>query len=187
VSSTTDNHHDWNVAHRHLATWDSKALLALIRDLYQITSINREFIHARCQAGERSSDALETYRCKIVEQFFPTRGFGKLKLGEARKAIRDYHKATEDVTGVAELLMTYVENGTQFTREFGDINERFYDSVESVLVELATLLRGEGQTLYPQFRDRLARLEKMAEDIGWGFGDFVGDVVQELDIELRRS
>jgi hypothetical protein len=83
--------------------------------------------------------------------------------------------------------MAYVENGTQFTREFGDVNERFYDSVESVLVELAALLRNEGRMLCPQFRNRLARLEKTAEDIGWGFGDFVGDVVQELDMELRRS
>jgi hypothetical protein len=30
-----------------------------------------------------------------------------------------------------ELLITYVENGTKFTHEYGDIDERFYDSVES--------------------------------------------------------
>ncbi len=77
-----------------------------------------------------------------MAQFFPARGIGKLKLGEARKAIRDYRKATGDLSGTAELLMTYVENGTRFTREFGDIDERFYSSVESALDELAALLRG---------------------------------------------
>ena len=41
------------------------------------------------------------------------------------------------VHGVVELLMTYVENGTRFTREYGDIDERFYSSVESALDELA--------------------------------------------------
>ena len=66
---------------------------------------------------------LEKYRSKIVDQFFPARGEGKLKLGEARKAIRDYRKATGDIPGTAELLMTYVENGTKFTHDYGDIDE----------------------------------------------------------------
>jgi hypothetical protein len=33
-----------------------------------------------------------------------------------------------------------VENGARFTREFGDIDERFYSSLESALDELAALL-----------------------------------------------
>ena len=123
--------------------------------------------------------------CKIVEQFFPARGFGKLKLGEARKAICDYRKATSNLPGTVELLMTYVENGTRFTREFGDIDERFYNSMESVLEELAALLRGEARGMYPQFRDRLARVEQMTDGIGWGFHDFVGDVVAQLEMEFE--
>ena len=79
-----------------------------------------------------------------MEQFFPARGFGKLKLGEARKSIRDYRKATGNLPGTAELLMTDVENGTRFTREYGDIDERFYGSLKSALQKLATLLRGGG-------------------------------------------
>ena len=82
-----------------------------------------------------------------MAQFFPARGIGKLKLGEARKAIRDYRKATGDLSGTAELLMTYVENGTRFTREFGDIDERFYSSVESALDELAASYAGRAKVV----------------------------------------
>ena len=119
-----------------------------------------------------------------MDQFFPARGDGKLKLGEARKAIRDYRKATGNLPGTAELLMTYVENGTRFTHEFGDIDERFYSSVESALGELATLLLGEPRVLYQQFSDRLARVEQMANGIGWGFHDFIEDVVWQLEEEF---
>jgi hypothetical protein len=80
--------------------------------------------------------------------------------------------------------MTYVENGTRFTHEFGDIDERFYNSVESALEELAALLRGEARGMYPQFRDRLARVEQKTDGIGWGFHDFVVDVVWQLEEEL---
>jgi hypothetical protein len=38
--------------------------------------------------------------------------------------------------------------------------------------------------MYPQFRDRLARVEQMTDGIGWGFHDFVKDVVGELEEEL---
>jgi hypothetical protein len=173
----------WSSVRRQLSTWDKESLLALIKDLYEAVGVNRDFIHARCQAGQ-TSEGLEVYRSKIVEQFFPARGFGKLKLAEARKAIREYHKATGNVAGVAELMMTYVENGTKFTHEYGDIDERFYNSIESALTELAALLRGEARGMYPQFSDRLARLEKLADGIGWGFHDFVQDVVWHLEEEL---
>jgi hypothetical protein len=121
---------------------------------------------------------------KIVGQFFPARGDGKLKLGEARKAIRDYRKATGNLPGTVELLMTYVESGAKFTQKFGDIDERFYTSVESALEELGVLLRGEARELYPQFRDRLARVKRMTDGIGWGFHDFVGEVVEQMEEEL---
>ena len=174
----------WSAVRQQLATWEKPELLALVKDLYEVAAENRDFIQARSKAGEGGGETLEKYRGKIVEQFFPARGDGKLKLGEARKAIRDYRKATGNLPGTAELLMTYVENGAQFTHEFGDIDERFYNSVESVLEELAALLRGEARELYPQFSDRLAKVEQMTDGIGWGFHDFVADIVGQLEEEL---
>jgi len=174
----------WSTVRPHLATWDKPALLALVKDLYEVAAENRDFIQARCQAGENGGEVLEKYRRKIVEQFFPARGFGKLKLGEARKAIRDYRKATGNLPGTAELLMTYVENGAEFSQDYGDIDERFYSSVESALDELTALLRGEARGMYPKFSERLARVEQMTDGIGWGFHDYIGDVVGQLEEEL---
>ena len=91
------------------------------------------------------------------------------------------------MAGTAELRMTYVENGTKFTHESGDIDERFYSSVESALDELAALLCGEARELYAQFVDRLAEVDRMASGIGWGFCDFVADVVARLEEELGKE
>ncbi len=174
----------WSAIRQHLVTCEKPALLALMKDLYDSGVGNRDFLLARCQAEEGGGAALESYRQKIVEQFFPARGmFGKLKLGEARKAIRDYRKATGDIPGTAELLMTYVENGTRYTKQYGDIDERFYSSIESALEELAALLRGRSG-LYPQFADRLAKVEQATDGIGWGFHDAIAGVVGRLHEEL---
>ena len=184
MTNATKKPGGWSAVRQQLASWDKPALLALVKDLYAAAEVSRDLVDARCQPGQSSGAILEKYRGKIVEQFFPARGEGKLKLGEARKAIRDYRKATGNVSGAVELLMTYVENGTRFTHEYGDIDERFYSSVESALDELATLLRGEAREIYPKFSDRLAKVEKMTDGIGWGFHDFVADVIGRLQEEL---
>ncbi|MFZ3140011.1 hypothetical protein [Polaromonas sp.] len=177
----------WTTIRQQLVTLEKPALLALVKDLYQAAPGNRDFLHARYSPQEGGAEGLEAYRRKIVEQFFPARGFGKLKLAEARKAIRDYRKATGQLAGTMELMMTYVENGARFTEEYGDIDERFYDSVESVLDELAALLLGEAWKLYPEFEHRLARVKNMTADMGWGFGDHVTEVVSELEEKFAGS
>ena len=174
----------WPIVRQHISSWSKPALIALVKDLYDATPDNRDFLLARFQAEENSGAALDKYRRKIVEQFFPARGFGKLKLGEARKAIRDYRKATGNLEGTIDLMLTYVENGTEFTRQFGDINESFYNSLESVLNELAQMLTKQGGELYPKFRERVQRLESSASGIGWGYGDAVADRVYQLESEL---
>jgi hypothetical protein len=174
----------WAHIRRQLNDWQKPALVALVKDLYEATPAFRDFLEARFQPEEGGGAVLEKYRNKIVEQFFPRRGFGKLKLSEARKAIRDYRKASGDVAGTIDLMLTYVENGTAFTREFGDINEAYYYSLESVLAEMVELLWKEGAALYPRFRERILRMEASANGIGWGYGDYLCERVDFLESEL---
>ena len=109
----------WSAARSRLATWEQPALLDLLRDLYAGNSDNRDFIHARTQGGSGGA-ALESCRAKVVEQFFSEKGGpGELRLGEARKAIRTYRKATGDLGGTVERLTTYVESGATLTHHYG--------------------------------------------------------------------
>lgn len=174
----------WSAIRRHLNEQSKTSLLALVKDLYDASPGTRDFLHARVRDEAGDGTAVERYRRVIVEQFFPSRGFGKLKLAEACKAIRDYRKATGNLAGTIDLMLTYVENGTQFTREFGDINEAYYNSLESVLHEMTQLLRKDDPSLYQEFRDRIQRLEDHVDHIGWGYGDYLRDQVDLLEAEL---
>ncbi|MFA6561447.1 MAG: hypothetical protein WCV00_06015 [Verrucomicrobiia bacterium] len=174
----------WLTIRQQLQDWTKPALVALVKDLYGATPEFRDFLQARFAAEAGGGAVLEKYRAKIVEQFYPRRGFGKLKLGEARKAIRDYRKASGDVTGTIDLMLTYVENGTEFTREFGDINEAYYNSMESVLDEMVKLLLKEGAGLYPRFRARILHMETHTGYLGWGYGDYLQEQIVFLEDEL---
>lgn len=170
----------WTTIKRHLKDWDAARLTALVKDLYDSSSANRTFLEARTQATASGGAALEIYRARIVEQFFPKRGFGKLKLSEARKAVREYKKATGNAEGTIELLLTYLENGNEFTCQYGDISASFYDSLCSVMDELAGMLKSEGRAVYAKVSDRLDRVATKAKGIGWGYGDHINWAVEEL-------
>lgn len=174
----------WSRIRKELDGWSRPALIALLHDLYQASAANRDFVNARFQAEENDGAAIEPYRKRIVDQFFPARGFGKLRLSDARKAIRDYKKATGNIAGTLDLLLTYVENGTEFTQQFGDINASFYSSLASALNELVILFLNGGEEYYPHFRERLQRLDARADGIGWGFGDELRDQIARLQSEL---
>jgi len=180
---------DWTVVKQQLQDWDAAQLTSIIKALYETDAENRQFIQARCKAGKEGEEGgakiLETYRKKITKQFFPKSGEAMLNLAEARKNIRDYRRVTGSISGTAKLLMTFVEYGALFTREYGDIDEDFYDTVESVLEELAKLFRSEARDLYPQFSARLSKLEKITDGVGWGFHDYIADVVYQLEKELN--
>jgi hypothetical protein len=99
-------------------------------------------------------------------------------LSEGSKAIREYQTATSDPAGSLELMMTFVETGTQFTSEFGDIDEPFYNSLSSVLHEMDLILKSEqGLDLYQGIRERVLELPKLADRIGWGYGNEIRDRV----------
>lgn len=85
------------------------------------------------------------------------------------------------------MLLTYLENGNDFTLEFGDIDERFYDSLCSVMDELASVLNTQGSAAYEKVADRLSQLSSDADGLGWGYGDHVTGVVASLDEELSSS
>jgi hypothetical protein len=44
----------------------------------------------------------------------------------------------------------------------------------------------EGAALYPRFQDRVSRLARAANGIGWGYGDHVAEQVELLETEIGR-
>ncbi len=86
------------------------------------------------------------------------------------------------MAGTLDLMLTYVEQGTSFTLDYGDIDEAFYGSLESVLSEAVELLKKqETSDLYLRFRKRFLSLKRRASPIGWGYGDDVDELVSELE------
>jgi hypothetical protein len=168
----------WSDIKRQLQSLEERDLVALIQGLFKLAVENRAFLAARVLGASAGQALLPPYRERIERAFYTRGGRPQLKLAEGRKAIREYQAATEDPAGSLELMMTFVETGTRFTSEFGDIDEPFYNSLSSVLHEMDRILKSEqGPELYQGIRERVLALPKLAGRIGWGYGDEIRERV----------
>ena len=124
------------------------------------------------------SKALAKYQKIIRDEFFPAGGFGKLQLSNVHKALKNYKKISDAVDGKVELMVYFVEQGAQFIQEFGDIDEDFYESMESVYEEASKLVATHN--LKRKWRDRFYDVVRDTDDTGYGFGDAIRASFEEF-------
>jgi hypothetical protein len=121
-----------------------------------------------------NQDIFEKYQKIIKKQFYPDRGFPKLKYSVANKAIRDYQKISNDSHNIADLMLSYVEYGIMCTNSYGDIDEQFYNAMEGMFEKCLKHIKKHH--LQDAFRSRCQEAVKSCNDIGWGFGDTMADI-----------
>ena len=152
-------------------------LLQLIRDLYALRPEVKDFIHARCLT---SAKPLAPYKKTIQASLYPDVVHGEdLDLARGQKAISDYKKATNDPIGTLDLMTYYVECGTQFTVDYGDIDAGFYESLESMFTQVVKMLQKSDQDTIDRFLPRLEGIVRQAQGIGWGYYDAIAETLEE--------
>ncbi len=158
---------------------ESKSHTDLVNDIvlffYQFDGV-KEYYSAHLGHGF-SQELLDKYKTVIRIEFFPTRGFGQARLAIARKAINDYKKVSRNLLGLIDLMLFYVEMGVRYTNQYGDINEAFYTSMESVYE--GVLKQIAANDLYEQYRTRCHKIVTDTSGIGWGFHDALSDMYHD--------
>lgn len=135
-------------------------------------------------AGQRNAALWEKARQQIEDSFFATDVWGTPQTPNmlvAARPIADYRQTTGDILGVLELMLTFVAAGTRFTNEYGDIDEPFYEGLEQMLADFRDVLFANPQCYEEgELAQRVISLGREAGGLGWGYGDFVTEVVGEI-------
>ena len=100
----------------------------------------------------------------------------------------DFKKLKPSEDSVAELMVFYMENACQFTYDYGDMWEQFYDSVESNFDK--TLRHIVLYDLWDKYDSRIKQCLRWASPCGWGFPDALNDMYEEMKAqneELRKK
>jgi hypothetical protein len=182
---------NWPQLRKHLEDQSPARILEIVKGLYALSPQNKAYL--RKQFAETLEDPafLEKCRTQIINAIYPPRRKypDDPKFAQARKAVNEYKKATGDMKGVIDLLLTYVESGTRFTLDFGDIDEPFYERLETALDNAAELILAHPmrKSLYSLFRPRFQKLARDAGWMEWGYGDFVNDTFHDLEGKIGEQ
>jgi len=166
----------WRDVRAVLSKVSHRDLLGLVGDLYALRKENQDFLNARFL---NDSSTLAPYKETIKRYISPAEPWKTpVKLSLARKAISDYRKAIGDPHGLAELMLFYVECGVNFTLEFGDIDEPFYDSVARMFSDAMAMLNRCDQDVVDELLPRFASAVYSTAEMGWGFYDSLRDTFE---------
>jgi hypothetical protein len=155
---------------RQLKQYDQKELIGFIAELYKQNNDIQHYLSVMFLGDEVIHELQEKAEKEIEDEFFPDKGFGKMRLVKAKKAISDFKKLTNDHERTVDLMLFYVEIGTEFTNTYGDIDERFYDSMNSMYFKVIDECEKD-ENLFRELQDRLHAVVVDSDGTGWGYHD----------------
>ena len=149
---------------RYLKELDRTELEKEIKKLYSKFGDVKKYYEL--ELGQDTSKVLSEFKDRIRKEYFPNRGFGRASNKESRKVITEFKKISIFQKDVIELLLCRVETMIEFTNNYGDIDEPFYNSLESSFKEACKLIKAE--KLEKEYRGECRRLMNETYPIGWG-------------------
>jgi len=174
----------WSDVKARLEALDRKGLVSLLGDLYDSSVANRRFLHSRLTPGSR---AIEEYRRLVADAIYPD-PFSKRRVSirAAAAAIVEYRRSTADASGTVDLMLTFVEAGTEQAADLGYGDETYFDALQIRLDAVAKEFDTLPAEVRATVRARLGRVQVRAHDVGWGFSDAVDELVHALDARAAR-
>lgn len=161
----------------HFQKQEQESLLDEILTLYKTFDAVKEYYDSRL-GPTATHDISQRYKKVLEEQFCPKKGFPELKYSVARKAISDFKKVSSNYLDVLDLQLTYVEYGVKCTLDYGDIDERFYNSMESMFEK--TLKDMDEYGVLKTFQKRCLNIHTQTQWMGWGFGDAIESLYKDF-------
>ena len=165
----------WGHIKTRLKTLATGELIDLIRDLYRVSPENRQFLHGRLVPNALN---LEQYRERVVDAVFPDPLSRKrIRIAEAERLIRNFRLSTRDDVGTTDLMLAFVEAGTEQAADLGYGDEKYFAALLRALESVVNALPSLPSESRSSVEERLRGLRKPASRVGWGYPDAVRDVI----------
>ncbi len=148
-------------------------LIKDILDLFKKNKFVKDYYISK-DLDDSTSPILSKHKDIIENEFLPERGDGKARISVAKKAISEFKKLSTNNVSIADLMVFYVEVGVRYTNEFGDIDEKFYFSMENMYEQALKFI--VANKLVKIFQDRCLEIVEDTANVGWGFHDKLSEL-----------
>ncbi len=167
---------EWEKMKGSLEAYSKSELIELLADLYKVSEEAGLFLGGRF---DQSPVALQPYLRKLKKALSADLIYDEvIDWVTADRVISNYRIASGNHDGLAKLLITYAYEANQFTLEYGDIDEGYYESVEGAFqkaVDHLLLMEQQGEPIASHVKE-LEDIVDSTSDIGWGYPDTLGDI-----------
>ena len=159
---------------KHLLSLTKEQVIEQVLGLYDSCKPAKEYFEYYLNPDEKGK--FEKYKAVIVNEFFSKGiiGIGKLRFSVAKKAIADFRSLSPSSEMLGDLMLTLPEMACQFTSEYGDMSEQYYNSAVTNF-ELALKFL-QKHNLLEQFQHRCEDCVKYAAPCGYGFSDEISNL-----------
>ena len=160
---------------KRLQSMDKESLEALLMSLYQGSATVKEMLNIRLQGEDYALEVAEKYKKKLRRVFFPSdiirTGFS---LSEAKGIVREFAQQYGKCSlATADLKLAFAEYALEFTNEFGDIDEPFYNALAAMYADVIDIAIDDDsicEKLKPRLRACLDDIQ-----CGWGLEEELRD------------
>jgi hypothetical protein len=172
-----------------LSSLSKEDIIKLLLKLYNLSKSNKEYIHNSLAVVDEKS-LLMKYMDLINNEFYPKKGDPKLRYSFINKSIKEFISLTKNKEYIAFLQLYYVENGVNFTNDYGDIDEQFYDRIAIAYKKALSYIFIN--KIDKKFYNKCFEIYSNTKDIGWGFHDYMSDLFyafyeEQIENEVRHS
>ena len=159
-----------------LRSMSKEQIIEMVIEMYDARKEAKDYLEYYASPDENSK--LEEYKDIIREEFYPEgRREPKTRFSVCRKAVADFKKLKPSADALAELMLSYMEYAIEFTYDYGDMWEQYYDSVEGNFDKTVQFIAKNG--LWEKYDKRLQQCVKWSSVCGYGFADGIDDIYEE--------
>lgn len=162
---------------KELQKLSKEQLVEQILDLYDKNKAVKEFYNFYLNP-RKEQDLAEKYK-KIIQKEFgvinPERA--GLKYSVAKRAIADFKGLSPSPEALADVMLTLPEAACEFTYDYGDMTESFYNGAVNNYIAALQYISTNG--LLEKFKLRAKQCVRWASPCGYGFADEIDSVYSE--------
>jgi hypothetical protein len=165
---------------KQLKQYNQTELINLVVELFKANKEVQNFLSSKFLGVEATEVFFLEAQKNIKNEFYPDKGFGKLRLAEARKVITTFKKTTNDEKRTVDLMLYFVELGVEYTSEYGYISDSFYSNILKMFDSVA-LECDQDEDLYLALAQRVDRVLILSKDTDWGFEEALVEIYYSIN------
>lgn len=163
---------------KELLRLTKEQLVEQILDLYTKNKAVKEFYDFYLNPRSEK-ELVEKYKKVIIKEFDVARPERSgLKYSVAKRAITDFKGLSPSPEALADVMLTLPEVACEFTYEYGDMTESFYDGAVNNFIAALKYISANG--LLDKFKSRAKQCVKWASPCGYGFADKIDSIYTEF-------